>query len=99
MIYLISVLSRNGERYRVWGYYRDIETARECVLENWSDISELDYYHYGVISQMGEGPLACPEEQEWYEFEWEGEVGVDMKYKGAKKIDEPVVVGNTLYGF
>jgi hypothetical protein len=102
-IYLVSVLGAaqqelEHERYRVWGYYFDLETARQCVLENWTDISELGYYRYGVISQMGEGPLACPETQEWYEFEWEGDA-MRRKYKGAKKVEQPEELGNTIYGF
>jgi len=66
MIYLISVLSTDGSRYRVWGYYHDRDAAGRCVVENWSDIFERGHYGYAIVSAMGEGPLAIPEDQEWY---------------------------------
>jgi hypothetical protein len=66
-IYLISVLTDDGIKYRVWGYYHDRAVAEDCIVNNRSDLCEF-YYHYAILSEVGEGPLAVPENQQWYEF-------------------------------
>ena len=40
---------------RVVGYYTDLETAKQCVEENWGDIYEDGYYHYAVIEDAEPG--------------------------------------------
>jgi hypothetical protein len=94
-IYLISVLGADGIRYRVWGYYFDREDAQRCILHNDTDISELGYYRYGILTEIGEGPLAIEESQEWYEFVW----GPDRELLEVRKIDKPEQYESTMFGF
>jgi len=74
-IYTVAVVGdtpKKGEkiRYRVWGYYFKRSEATACVKGNWTDISELGYYRYGVITGLGEGPIAIGKKLAWYEFVW-----------------------------
>lgn len=73
-IYTITCVS-GGEgkdpiRSRRWGFFFDRKPAEQVILENQTDISELNYYHYAVLSVVGEGPMAIPDELQWYVFLW-----------------------------
>jgi hypothetical protein len=73
-VFTISVAFGAGKRFRWrdWGYYFDEASARAVIEQNKTDISERDYYHYGLLAKKGEGPLAIPEVIQWYEFIWKG---------------------------
>jgi hypothetical protein len=83
-------------RSRCWGYYmkrRDAARAIEC---NATDMSELGYYRYAVLSRIGEGPCAFPDELQWYEFIWNWDVPprehdgmVIPDFVRAEKIEKP----------
>lgn len=93
-VYLVSVFNpKPDERLRVWGYYHEVENARQCVKENWTDISELGYYRYGIVSKMGVGPLAVPEDEEWYEFCW-----VDGHLVTVEPVAKPEEYAGVLFG-
>ena len=75
-IYKIDVLTLdfNGKtinelilRQRTWGFYHDLETAQQCVLENWTDIFENNYYNFALISEMPTGVCVSPTKQWWYQ--------------------------------
>ena len=82
-------------RSRCWGYHFNREDAEHVIVNNETDISELGYYQYAVLSEVGEGPLAIPEELQWYEFIWDWEVtpradGVKIPTLiEVKKIEKP----------
>lgn len=57
-------------RSRCWGYYFDRADAEHVIEHNETDISELGYYQYAVLTELGEGPLANQHELQWYEFHW-----------------------------
>lgn len=61
-------------RSRCWGFYFDRVDAEHVIEHNETDISELGYYRYAVLSEVGEGPLAIPDELQWYEFIWDWDV-------------------------
>lgn len=87
VIYTITVASRSKTkeiRWREWGYYFNQTAAAKVIEENQTDISEMGYYRYGLLSSKGEGPLAIPEPIQWYEFIWEGD-----KFVGTQKITCP----------
>jgi hypothetical protein len=92
VVYTITVLSNTPctkqFRIREWGYYFDRASAAKVIEENQTDISELDYYHYAVLSAKGEGPLAIPEALQWYEFIWAGTDNAD-NFVTARKIERP----------
>ena len=78
------------------GYYFDFKDAEKAVTNNWGDMSELGYYKYAVICKVGEGPMGCGDEVQWYQFVWNFDVA-PREYDGvvipafveAKKIDKP----------
>ena len=91
IIHEIIVMSGDPEKPQsfrtcTWGYYFDKENAAECIENNWTDISELGYYQYAVLTAKGEGPLAIGQALQWYEFQWEG-----RKFRGAIKIAMPAM--------
>jgi hypothetical protein len=90
VVYTITVLSGHPcsrrFRHRDWGYYFNREDAAKVIEENQTDLSELDYYHYAVLSAKGEGPLAVPETLQWYEFVWDNSRDELLE---VKKIDRP----------
>jgi hypothetical protein len=92
-VYTITVMSAKpftkGFRIREWGYYFKRADAAQVIEHNLTDISELDYYHFAVLSFTGEGPLAIPESLQWYEFEWANSSEGVMRFIQAKKIDRP----------
>jgi hypothetical protein len=68
-------------------------------------MSELGYYQYGVLSQMGEGPMPSQKELQWYEFIWDWDVvprdfdGIVIPaYRGATKISKPEIYNEMLFG-
>ena len=67
-----------------WGYYFDEAPARQVIEGDISDISEHDYYHFGILSRLEEGALAVPVRLQWYEFIWK-----DGKFLRADKIARP----------
>lgn len=101
LIYTVTVLSGNpavkdSMRSVCWGYYFDSETAEESIYGNWTDMSEIDYYHYAVISSLEPGVAAIPTEIQWFEFEWDHDRPAKKngeprhsKFIGAKKITKP----------
>ena len=91
-------------RSRCWGYYvkrRDAASVIEC---NGTDMSELGYYRYAVLTKLGEGPMAISEELQWYEFIWNWNVNpradgvVIPEFVEAKKINKPGKYQNILFG-
>lgn len=80
VVYMIDVFSDQEThlpslsskfRHRNWGFYFKLEDAQHVVENNETDISELDYYHFALISKKGQGPLAISEAIQWYEFIWD----------------------------
>jgi len=57
-------------RARCWGYYFNRKDAEEAIMQNATDMSECDYYHFAVLGELGEGPMPHQEELQWYEFQW-----------------------------
>lgn len=43
---------------RVCGYFYSYETARRCILENWCDLFEHEYYNHAFIEEVHEGLYA-----------------------------------------
>lgn len=67
--YYLNLDSKNNRtvRERTWGYYYSLQKARKCILENWTDIFESDYYNFAVIMKMPEGVCVTPGSTlEWY---------------------------------
>lgn len=92
-------------RSRCWGYYFDRDIAEKAIEENWTDMSEMEYYQYAVLVQQGEGPLPEQDELQWYEFVWNWSVpprehdGVVIpEFVGIRKIDKPEVYSQILFG-
>jgi hypothetical protein len=73
-VFFVTVMRIEGDktvRQRCWGYFLQEEDARACVLENWTDIFELDYYNYAVVEQVGEATLGLPYKKvAWYGTEY-----------------------------
>ena len=106
-IYTITVVSGNPNerepekrmRSTNWGYYFKKEDAELVIKNNLTDISELGYYRYGVLSRVGEGPMpSIMEEIQWYEFTWNWDVPprehdgiVIPEYTGVMEIQKPKV--------
>lgn len=68
---------------RCWGYFFDLELAKEDVKNNTLDIAEDNYYNYLVIEKIPSG--ICPifkgiEEVQWYKHD-----PSDNKYKECEK--------------
>ena len=63
--------NKNRLRARCWGYYFNRKDAAWAIENNATDMSELDYYHFAVLSEMGEGPMPFGKEVQWYEFHWD----------------------------
>ncbi len=55
------------KRSRCWGWYRDIEDARKCITENWTNIYENGYYNMAMIEPMHEGICRIAGGDEWYD--------------------------------
>jgi hypothetical protein len=112
-IFLMVVVNGNPEerdsklrlRSRCWGYYFDRAVAEKAIEENWTDMSEMEYYKYAVLVEQGQGPLPEQEELQWYEFVWnwcvpprEHDGIVIPEFVEARKIDKPEQYSQILFG-
>lgn len=96
---------RNRLRTRCWGYYFNRADAEHVIEHNETDISELNYYEYGVLASVGEGPLAFPDELQWYRFLWNYDVPtrkhdgiVIPEFMGVDKIIKPSIYEHIFFG-
>ncbi len=117
-IYLMTVVS-GGEpippggtfddvtvlRSRTWGYHFEQELAHRAIDNNHTDMSELGYYQYAVLSELEPGPCAIPTEIQWYEFIWNYDTqprkhdGYRVpEFVGTKRIEKPDHYENILFG-
>ena len=93
-IFLVKVLKIDEKskddrivRDRMWGFYPDQETAEKCVLENWTDIFENNYYNFAVVIEMPPGICVRPISTTWYKITY----GKDSNNYKIKKVDyDPV---------
>lgn len=54
----------NGNTSRIercWGWFHDVKVARQCIVENWTDLFEMCYYDHAFIEAVDEGILAHSE--------------------------------------
>ena len=56
---------------RTVAWYRTLETAQQCITENWCDIHEGDYV-YSIIEEIEEGVYPVPAINEYW-YRWTGE--------------------------
>lgn len=74
VIYIITSVDGNEEndplRSRAWGYYFNLEDAKNYVELAYRTISDMGYYRYIVISALPEGANAISTELEWYQVLW-----------------------------
>ena len=88
-IYIVHVASiANGElnEERTWGYYFDYSNAEKAIINNITDIFEMGYYNYAVISEMRPGVAMVPEnynDQKWFKAEYDC---VDIKLEDDPKV-------------
>lgn len=71
---------------RTWGWYPDIEQAKEALEKNYGDLYEGEY-QYGVIEEVPMGVMwGGGETKEWW-YKWKGswEKG---KFQSCEKPDE-----------
>lgn len=77
---LVDPKKAKDRRWRCWGYYLDAETAKKCVLENWTDIFEDGYYNVAVIEAIPEGVVPIgTQEIGWYRYDDDTDAGVPME--------------------
>jgi len=96
---------RNKMRSRCWGYYFDRKDAEYVIEHNSTDMAELGYYQYAVLSEVGEGPMPLGDELQWYEFIWNWDVPprehdgiVIPEFVEAKKIEKPEMYQQIYFG-
>jgi hypothetical protein len=102
---------KNRLRCRCWGYYFNRRDAARAIENNWTDMSELDYYHYAVLSELKEGPMPSQKELQWYEFNWWHEEDYHLSepprdkngvfwphLQAVTKIEKPEKYQNMLFG-
>ena len=70
---------RKGKlRARCWGWYSDLDKAKEHTRDNVTDIAEDGYYNYAVIEDVSEEMLPLDtKEIQWYKYD-----------KGSNKYEE-----------
>ena len=97
--------SQDRLRTRCWGYYFNRADAEHVIEHNETDISELNYYQYGLLSSLGEGPMTIPDELQWYRFLWNYDVPprphdgmIVPEFMGAEKIDKPSIYNHIIFG-
>ena len=72
-----------GKSHRIVGFFKDLETAKQAVEENWGDLYEDGYYKYAIIEEREDGLYSHCESPLFYK--WEGTI----KDGGYKPIDRP----------
>ncbi|MCK9442850.1 MAG: hypothetical protein M0Q13_15685 [Methanothrix sp.] len=70
--YLDDIDLSKGKLYdRCWGYFFDLEIAKNQVKNNSLDIAEDGYYNYAVIEKVHEGILPVfygIDEIQWFKY-------------------------------
>lgn len=81
-IYTVTTLHFRDQQFgsspRTVGWFVDLETATQCILQNWGDINETSYDH-AVIERVTPGLYAIDDRQEKW-FEWQ-----DGRYVASEK--------------
>lgn len=78
---------------RIVGYFLDLETAKECVEQNWGDLYEDGYYKYAVIEDVEPGLYRSVSSKPIF-YKWVG----DIDTGGYIRIRRPKCWKNT-WGF
>lgn len=93
-IFAVSTLHFNDEKYgaspRTPGWFFDLNTAVECVTNNWGDIFET-VYEYALIEQLPEG--LYPQGRKGYAEHW-----FRWTEGGYKPCDRPKELEGTIGG-
>jgi len=66
MIYTVTVLKWAPYRHRTWGYFVELEKAEKSILENWTDMFEMNYYDTAVVEKVPEGVCVPHEVVSWF---------------------------------
>lgn len=54
-IYIISVTKEKDSNFRTVGYFTNLDSAIDAVINNYCDIADDGYYKYAVIERIKEG--------------------------------------------
>lgn len=75
IIYMVTVFknSTNGQRSRCWGWYKRYDNAVKAVVENHTDIFEMDYYDTAVIEAVPQGVCVVSTACIWFSATYEDE--------------------------
>lgn len=68
MIYTVNALGLGPERKTNWGYYFSYDDAEKSILENYTDLFEIGYYQYAVITAIPEGLCAISDVLQWFDY-------------------------------
>lgn len=68
-VYFVGGVSREPLRHRVWGYFRHRDRAINAALQNETDIYEAGWYPFALVALVGQGMMALPKQQWWFEYQ------------------------------
>lgn len=99
-MFFISTIRTNAEGVddqRPVGCYKNWESAALRVKNNVCDIFEDGYYEYAVIVFIDEGLYPPQQEMQWYEYDRERNLGIEIDRPQLVHIDNqdfvPYIVG------
>jgi hypothetical protein len=83
---IYTVATINDESTRVVGWFPTKEEAELCILNNYGDIYEDEYYPTAVIEEVEMGLYPICEKSWW--FKWCKRTNINM-FQGYKPIKKP----------
>ena len=87
----VSLFDRNTDG-RPWGFYHNLQTARDYLVHDKFDISEC-LYDYCVIEEYREGIGVCSQNEEWYKLNEDFVDGFNSRWIRCEK---PVEIRNIM---
>ncbi len=69
-VYTSSDKSIRGDKYRTFGFFHDLEEAREAASENWGEMHEC-LYNYLVIESYREGIHSIGDMIDYYKWDYD----------------------------
>lgn len=67
----VGIKDNRLERWRAVAMYDNYEDAHQCIMDNWGDIFEHNYYQYAFVALVSRGLYPAMNEIQWFRIKYE----------------------------
>jgi hypothetical protein len=74
----INPKTQQKERYRVWGFYHELENAEKAVLADATGMFELGHYNWAMIEKVDPGIIPISLIHKYYRLKRSNQYGSEV---------------------